>query len=243
MSELLKLETPERTAGLRVGARKLLHIFAPIAAEDWLEHNRQTRPTLRPQTDDSVETGSSELEANNALWLARILRVEGYPESYAERWKEFMPLGHRSLAVNALAQVQPAEDQDLLPDTETLLVRLEAWWNGVYFGDLRHRFQRPLIEHELRFHGSAQRSAIVRHRVGGQRRPSTPSSEIVSLPQLPTLLKLYDELIEAVEGYEPAEAKKMDAMHKSAAVRGLFMGRTAELELPEESGGPVGAER
>ena len=29
---------------------------------------------------------------------------------------------------------------------------------------------------------------------------------------------------------------KMDAMHKSAAVRGLFMGRTAELELPVESG-------
>ncbi|MFA5056663.1 MAG: hypothetical protein WC485_00995 [Opitutaceae bacterium] len=234
---VLPLAIPERTVMLRMGERKLLHVFAPLTAEDWLEYDRMTRPTMRPQKDESLETDNSMLEASDALWRKRIVRVEGYPESFAARWRDLMPLGHRVLTINALGQVQAADDQDVLPDSESVIVRLEAWWNGVFFGDLRHHFQRPLVEHELKFHGAARRSAIVTHKVGGQRRPTAPQSAIVSLPQLPTLLKLYDELIEAVEGYAPADPKKMDAMHKSAAVRGLFMSRTAELELPTVEGG------
>ncbi len=233
LQQQLVLESPERTVALRMGERHLLHTFAPITAEDWLEHDRATRPTMRPQTDESLETNNSLLEANNALWEKRILRVEGYPESFGERWRELIPLAHRSLAVSGLGQVQAADDQDVLPDSESVIVRLEAWWNGVFYGDLRHHFTRPLVEHELKFHGAARRSAIVTRKVGGQRKPQQPQSEIVSLPQLPTLVKLYDELIEAVEGYAPNDPKKMDAMHKSAAVRGLFLSRTAELELPE----------
>jgi hypothetical protein len=135
--------------------------------------------------------------------------------------------------VAGLDQVQAAEDQDILGDSEAVAVKLEAWWNGQFFPTLVHRFRRPLVEHELRFREAVERRALVTKRIGGQRHPKDQPLESRALPVLPTVIALYDELILSVEGYkvESSELKvQMDVPHKSAAIRALFAQEAVELE-------------
>jgi hypothetical protein len=92
---------------------------------------------------------------------------------------------------------------------------------------LVHHFALPTAEHRRRVLKSKNRSFVA----GGSRNGTTmvPSGH-------PVLVKLYDELIERVEGYSISGrelngrdeiAREMDAYHKSATVARLFQPSTA----------------
>lgn len=237
----LDLAAPERFVALKVGKRRLIHRFRPPTVEDWLEYERGLRPTV-VLADDEIETRVSQREASDELWRKRIAAVEGYGFGEVESQKlkvENVPLEHRVLAVSGLDRVQPAADQDVLGDSETVAVKLEAWWNGELYRRLVHRFTRPLVEHELRFQEAAERRTLARAKIGGQKKPGQGILTTRALPQLPTLIALYDELIVAVEGYAfgQVESQKlkveMDVPHKAAAVRELFRAERAEFDDPE----------
>jgi hypothetical protein len=233
----LDLSVAERIVALRLGEKKIVHIFAPPAADDWIEYERTLRPTVIFSAEN-IETRLAIEKASDALWRRRILRVEGYPFDATVNWKEQIPLQHRRMAVAGLDQVQAADDQDILGDSETVAVRLVARWNGAVYEHLVHRFRRPGIEHELRFREAASRRALTGRRLGGVKRPQDEPIEQITLPSLPTLIALYDELIVAVEGYrvpspESRVPNLMDVPHKAAAVRALLAREEVEL-LPLE---------
>lgn len=242
----LDLSVPQRFVELVVGKAHFTHFFQSPTADDWIEYERALRPTL-VFGDEQVESRVHQREAALALWAKSIVRVEGYPGLVAavsdrrsvENWKDAIPLEHQVRAIQGLDRVQPGEDQDVLGDGETTVVRLTAWWNGIYFDRLLHRFTRPLVEHELRFREALERRAIVTPKIGGQRKAGKQPVESRSLPQLPTLIALYDELIVSVEGYTSPDvilnkAKDlMDVPHKSAAVRALFAPQVVEIYEPE----------
>jgi len=239
---LLDLSVAERTVALTVGrGQRFIHHFRPPKAEEWLEYERAVKPTLIFR-EDEVETRAATRSASDALWQKLILRLEGYDSDVqcSSFSIQKVPLEHRVKAVTGLDQVQAAADQDVLGDSETAVVKLEAWWNGVFFPALIHRFKRPLVEHELRFREALERRAIVTRRIGGQKRPKNQALESRSLPVLPTLVALYDELIVGVEGYLIPNPQSpipvfMDVPHKSAAVRALFAAEAVELEeFPSE---------
>jgi hypothetical protein len=237
ITNLLDLSTPERTVQLRLGEKKIVHVFTPPTADDWIEYERSLRPTVI-FSRDSIETRLAIEKASDALWRRRILRVEGYPFDATANWKEQIPLQHRRMAVAGLDQVQAADDQDILGDSETVAVRLVARWNGTVYEHLVHRFRRPKIEHELRFREATSRRALTGRRLGGVKRPQDEPIEQITLPSLPTLIALYDELIVAVEGYrvpspESRVPNLMDVPHKAAAVRALLAREEVEL-LPLE---------
>lgn len=232
---LLDLSAPERTVSLRLGEQKIVHVFSRPTVDDWLEYERMLRPTAI-FSGEAVETSVAIEKASDSLWVRRILRVEGYPFDVEANWKDRVPLQHRRVAVGGLDQVQAADDQDVLGDSETIAVRLVARWNGAVYHRLVHRFRRPGIEHELRFREATSRRALVIHRIGGRKRPTNEPIEQVTLPSLPTLIALYDELIEETEGYlqSPGGFTSMDVPHKAAAVRALLARDEAELALLEE---------
>lgn len=242
---LLDVSAPERWVALKSNSARFVHYFSPLTFDDWLEHERAVRPMFK-FLGEEIETSNRLLRANVALWEKKLLRTEGYPQMAA------IPMAHRNEAVKGLGLVLAAENQDELPDADAVPVKLEALWNGVYFTGLVHLFRRPSLEHEFAFQEAAARSALLSPRVGGQRGRPQGVSEVVSLPQLRALVKLYDELILETAGYQfiegsdrkismdAASTKKlfhgggMDSLHKSAAVRALFSRSAAvELELAE----------
>ena len=235
---LLDLSAPERIVKLRSGEKRYVHIFNPPTAEDWLAFERRARPTQIFRGDE-VETRTALREAALELWEKRINRVDGYV-SCAAGGLEGVPSEHRIQAVLGLDRVEEAATGDSElganpeSDSETVAIILQAWWNGEFFPALVHRFKRPLVEHELRCSEAAARSTIVLPR-GPRLRGGKPEKDVAiesrRLPSLPTLIALYDELIVGVEGYADGNLKlenrnsviaKMDAPHKSAAVRALF---------------------
>jgi len=223
---LLDLSAPQRWVAINAGGKRHIHTFSQLTAEDWLAYDRALRPTLRVGSDDSMESSSKTLLAAAELWNKKIV-VSG--SDWAQD-RSSVPLRHQEEAVKGLGYVSASPDQDAGLDTEAVTVTLEALWNGRYFKNLTHRFKRPLVEHELRFQEALRRSAFITQKVGGQRRPSKAASEIISLPNLPTMLALYDELIVSTSGYT---GSPMDALHKSCAIRALFNQSTAaELEIP-----------
>jgi hypothetical protein len=244
-SSLLDLSAPERTVKLRSGEKRYVHVFNPPTAEDWLEFERRARATQIFRGDE-VETVTRLREAALALWEKRINRVDGYTPSAAGDFAG-IPSEHRIQAVLGLDRVElNTEDTEAATeDTETKVVVLQARWNGEFFPALVHRFKRPLVEHELRFSEAAARSTIVLPR-GPRLRNGKPDKDAAiesrRLPSLPTLIALYDEMIVGVEGYADGNSKleirnsviaKMDAPHKSAAVRALFA--TEAVALDEEN--------
>ncbi len=237
-SRLLDLAAPERFVALKVTERRLIHRFRPPTVDDWLEYERALRPTV-VLADDEIETRVSQREASDELWRKCIRTVEGYSgeTQNAEYGTKNVPLEHRVLAVSGLDRVQPAIDQDVLGDSETVPVKLEAWWNGEFYGRLVHRFKRPLVEHELRFQEAAERRTLARTKIGGQKKPGQGTLTTRALPQLPTLIALYDDLIVETEGYlqSPGGFTSMDLPHKAAAVRELF--RAARAEFDDGGGG------
>lgn len=234
--DLLDLAVSERTVALRVAGERHLHVFRPPTVDDWIVHERSLRPTLRVE-DDQVETSVALLAANNALWESHILRVEA-GEKRETLEPQTCSLEERHQAILGLGIVAPAEIQEEIPDALTVPVTLTALWNGRRFPRLVHRFKRPSVEHEIRYKEALARSAILAPRPAGNRkRPAAQA--VVSLPQLPALLKLYDELIDSIEGYAFAGARlkasdAMDPLHKSAAIRALFERGRREIELDEE---------
>jgi hypothetical protein len=248
----LDLSAPERFVALKVGTRRLIHRFRPPTVDDWLEYERALRPTV-VLADDEIETRVSQREASDELWRRCIRTVDGYDSDV--QCSSFniqkVPLEHRVLAISGLDRVQPAAEQDIVGDGETVAVRLEAWWNGEFYGRLVHRFKRPLVEHELRFQEAAERRSLARTKIGGQKKPGQGTLTTRALPQLPTLISLYDELIVSVEGYRVPSLRSqesdglhrspeigpesrvptcMDVPHKAAAVRELFRTERAEFD-------------
>lgn len=230
--KLLPLDLPERhiTWQATESGQIRTHIFRRLTAEDWaayfaaitIEADRESRLV-------DVDTAALKLYDRAAV------RAEGYSVAGGAtleslpNWKSRIRPGHRIQAVDQLTKVTASEDAKLaLVEPDVDVVALDAAWSAsapglmTNYKGLLHRFTPPSVEHQQRYSRETKRSTIV----GGSRTGRTiyPVKEKI-------LLKLYDELIQSVDGYSvggealterEAICREMDAFHKVAAAGQLF---------------------
>ena len=236
-SELLPLDARERVAVVNRGGRVLRHTFRRITSDDWERFFRGVVAEVRQAKGGDLERTVDADGAALDLYQRASTKAEGYDLDGIARledaanWRDSIPQRHCLIAVNLLMTVhQSSVEDEFRINPAFASVSLDALWSEneadrgrmkKYFG-LVHRFAHPSGEQKRRF-ARAKNRAYVR---GGSRSGVTivPSSH-------PVLVKLYDELVEQVEGYSicgrELQGKSeivsgMDALHKGTAVARLF---------------------
>jgi hypothetical protein len=255
-AELLPLDAPERVAVFRMKGKSYRHIFRRITPRDWENFFSLIVAEFKQEPGGFTQVVDTDC-ASLALYGKIIQRVEGYTVKDGSAveslpmWQERIPQNHRLIAMDLLmrAGASDAADDSAL-DVEGVTVSLDALWSPVrttnrdpggpiligpmpgnegpphdqmtLYRGLLHKFAQPTAEHRRRFLKAKNRAFVA----GGSR------SGITRIPSAhPLLVKLYDELIESVEGYSVGGAalasreqamREMDAFHKATAVGALF---------------------
>jgi hypothetical protein len=240
--ELLALDVRERTAVFRSKGKTYRHIFRRITAADWENFFAHVVAEFKQEKDGYSQVVDTD-NASLVLWRRAIVGVEGYrtqdgrPPKDLPSWPECIPQHHRLAGAGILMNVsQAGGDDDSMLEAEGVSVTLDAIWNESQPGAMKqyqglvHKFASPSAEHRRRFLKAKNRSFIA----GGSRAGTTliPSAHPVSV-------KLYDELIERVQGYSAGGeelsskdqiVREMDAFHKSSALSRLFR-FSGEIEM------------
>lgn len=241
-SELLPLDARRRVVSFKHADKIQSHIFRRITSADWDYFFAHVVSEIRREKGGATTMVDVE-SASLALYGRAIQDVEGFPTSDGRKpcelktWPECVHQKFRIRAVKTLMAVGQSRsaDDELMLEAESVTVKLTALWNAkddgtmTSYTGLLHRFACPSAEHRRRFLRAKNRAFVA----GGSRAGTTiiPSYHAV-------LIKLYDELIEAVEGYgigeEPLRDKneivrEMDALHKSSAVGSIF-----QTDLPAQ---------
>jgi hypothetical protein len=265
--ELLPLDAAERTIVFRSGGKPFRHIFRRITAADWENFFAHVVAEFKREKGGFMQVVDMDY-ASLVLYARAIVRVEGYqtrdgraPETLPT-WPECVPQHHRLAAMGLIMNVTHAEAaDDSMLEAEGVAVTIDAMWNeetprplpawnegapGPHlsagaspamkqYRGLVHRFASPTAEHRRRLLKAKNRAFVA----GGSRNGTTviPSGHGV-------LVKLYDELIECVDGYAVGGReiashdeiiREMDAFHKSAVVARLFQSSTGIDEDGAES--------
>ncbi len=246
--DLLPLDAPERVAVFKSSGKTYRHVFRRFTAADWERFYAGVVVEFRKEKGGMAQVVDLE-SPSLTVWSSRIARVEGYTTRDGRRpeelpaWPECVPQHHRLAAMGLIMNITHSEagDESLL-EAEGVSVRIDAMWNEGEAGAMKqyrglvHHFAMPKAEHRRRVLKAKNRSFVV----GGSRNGTTliPSGH-------PVLVRLYDELIESVEGYSAGGralagrdqiAREMDAFHKAAVVARLFQTSSGidEENAPEE---------
>lgn len=233
-SELLPLDARERVCVFRSGGRSCRHIFRRITSAHWELFFAHVVAEFQQQKSGYMQVVDSNY-AMLVLYSKVILRVEGYetPDGIEPNklpdWPECVPQEHRLPSIELLMRMSRTEAENrFMLQSGGKRVQVDATWNEAEPGNMKvyrglvHKFATPKQEHRRRFLKTRSRAFIA----GGSRTATTviPSA-------YPSLVKLYDDLVESVEGYSiagrPLEtrdeiAREMDGFHKTVAVSRLF---------------------
>lgn len=229
----LPLDQP-RSIAIRAAGKTTTWHFRRIALQDWAKFfDGIVNRTLR---HGGVEERVFDADAALVeLVDATLVSVHGY-EGVDGDYKKKLPIRHK-LAVGLVLRtvgIEPAPDGPL---TELLEVSISSSWSSaakdgattVYSG-LVHRFRHPSAEQLRKFNLECSRTRIL----------GTGEDGVTVMPaRQGVAMRMYDELIESVDGYsvngEPltsieAIKREMDGAHKSAAALALFdTGETVEI--------------
>lgn len=225
---VLALDSP-RAITLKNKERVFTYHLRHVGLSDWAKYFQGIVNQVVNRNGEREEIYDSEtaaLELVNSV----LTRVDGYGDlSGTKNWREAVPLVHRRAIGIALRSVNVAhEHEDAAELAELVTVKLNATWpmrgKTTLYSGLIHRFRQPSIEQYKRFRGEAARV-----KVRGDAKDGVsifPSSQAIAM-------KMYDDLIESVEGYSVRGAplvdveaikEEMDGAHKAAAALELFMG-------------------
>jgi len=218
-----------RQINLKAGKQVYSYYFRRLTDKDWATYyagiiNR----TL--QTDGHRERVYEAEAASIALVESTLTRVEGFGDVAAvDHWQAAIPLRHRTALGMVLRNVGASANlvKEAAPfGTEE--VTLAAVWpldgKSFLYDGLIHRFKHISPDQLKRFN---YESARVRVEGDGENAVSSyPSRQLIAM-------RLYDDLIESVDGYAisghalkgvEAIRAEMDGAHKAAAVLQLFEG-------------------
>jgi hypothetical protein len=245
--------TQPRTIVIKDRKRSYSLVVGRIARADWLKYFEGIVSISEMQEGRRIDSSDS-TAARLELVESKLIDAQGYA-GYAtsgalasavlpEGWQQKIPLGHRLAAGNALVSVTAvdAADEDNAPLALGVeAICLNAVWGADEEGVMReyrglcHRFRTPTAEQQRRFSRDASRSMII----GGSRTGKTRY-----LGARATLVALYDELIESVEGYtvdgKPLGGREqiiaeMDTYHKAVAADRLFSPAMPEITESDEA--------
>lgn len=237
---LLALDAP-RSVTLRSKDHSYIFRLRRVSHADWhafftgIVH--QTLQ-LNGNREQVFESESALLELVDRV----LVSAEGYGELRERKhWKLAIPVRHRIAVGIALRSVSPALEE---ADAEPMLcdlaeVRLDATWSSseteagkmVLYAGLVHRFRQPSLADLKRWNFESART-----RVSG----TAENGVTIYPPRQAIAMKVYDELIESVDGYAvgglPLDGadqikREMDGAHKAAAALALFsQGEDAGIE-------------
>jgi hypothetical protein len=219
---------------------------APVSRKQWLKYFQSTISVSENQggtTISSFDSSGARLElVGEVLQDASGYKISGLHITDVPNWKSLVPSQHRLAVGTILISAERSEVSDDEPITLGLdSVSIDAiWtWNGKdgmkQEKGLRHFFRAPCVEQQRRYNRDMSRSQII----GGSRTGKTRW-----LGAQATLVELYDELIDSVEGYTFGGApitereqiiERMDTYHKVVAAEALFTPAAAAIEeaLPQ----------
>jgi len=237
-ADLLPLDSPTRVAVFSHKGKSHRHIFRRFTAADWENFFAHVVAEFKREKGGYTQV----VDMENAMLVTygrAIQRVEGYrtrdgrePDKLPS-WPECIPQQHRLDAMRLAMNVTHSEESDeTMLEMEGESVTIDAMWNEGETGKMKlyrglvHHFASPTAEHRRRVLRAKNRAFVA----GGSRNGTTviPSGHGV-------LVKMYDELIQRVEGYSVSGrelngrdeiAREMDAFHKSAVVARLFQTST-----------------
>lgn len=228
VSALLPLDL-SRTITLNGAGKLFTYHFRRIALQDWQAYFAGiVHQTLQHAGvhETVYESESAQIE----LVEKAVKSVDGYGDlSGLKDWKKALPLKHRLGVGYVLRNVGASRSAaDLAQLADLVSVKLDAAWSAgekgktTLYSGLIHRFRQPSIAQLRHFNFE-----VARVRVEG-----TADNGITTYPthQL-VAMKIYDELIEEVEGYsvdgKPLAGienivREMDGAHKAEAALALF---------------------
>lgn len=219
---LLNLDTP-RVIALKSRSGEFRYKTRRVTLKDW-------ETCFHGIVDQSLRVDGERqrvYDANGALVeLADRVLVssdDGVHRSFKE--PKLLPISHR-VAIGSILQtasILDSPDEDLC---DLVTVKLGAIWSidgeSQAFSGLIHRFRHPALEDLKRFRFEASRV-----RVRGEGRNSVS----IYPSRLAIAMRIYDDLIESVDGYAVAGvplakkediAREMDGAHKAVAALALF---------------------
>ena len=226
-SALLPLDA-ERVVSFMDRGFPYIYRFPRIQAREWEKCFNAIVVTSARDGDGLVNAADTDTPIAEMV-LSLVATVEGYRGSFLEKpnWKQFLPYGHVKRVGELLQAAEARIDGDGPIDPEGIAICLRAPWGSVkpgtmtFYDGLIHHFNNPTAEQVRRYNRVMAEVRVV----GGSRAGTT----IYSPPQ-GFLMKLYDELIQGIEGYsiggnsltvEQARGE-MDACHKVVAMRKLM---------------------
>ena len=204
-----------------------------ITDKDWAAYfsgivvssQQEGRERVNVRDFDSARIGLAEgvLESAEGYEVAGDVALMSLPN-----WQSRVPLAHRLKLSDVLASARPAASGEMTIQPEGEQAELDATWGAnadgkmQHFTGLKHFFATPTEEQHRRYMRESNRSFVQ----GGSRSGKTIYRGAQAL-----LAKLYDELVQSVEGYaweglelvDPREiVAAMDMHHKVMAAQELF---------------------
>jgi hypothetical protein len=228
---LLPLDVPRRVA-INNGRKEFLYSFRRIGFDDWRAYYANIVNQIVTVAGQSRRIYETEFAAL-ALVEKALSSVEGYGAPLPANWKAFLPPQHRLAVGMVLRAVGRSPEQPELSLSGTVDISLDATWSGseteegfkmISYSGLIHRFRHATLEQFRKFNLETAWTATSGTAFNGT--TIYPSRPIAAM-------KVYDELIESVEGYSvdgkpltDVEAIKvnMDGSHKATAALALFQG-------------------
>lgn len=225
---MLPLDVP-RAVALKSKSGSFVYHLRRVTAADWNAfYNAVVHQKLRidGRLTEIFESESALVELVDAV----LARVEGYgPLEQVKDWKRALPVRHKLAVGLALRTVGVAAAETQTPALCDLVeVRLDAAWGtegkSTLYAGLVHRFRHPSLEQLKKFNFEAARVTVMGDGMNGI--SIYPSRQAIAM-------KIYDELIESVDGYSVGGAalgdvtairREMDGAHKAAAALELLSG-------------------
>ncbi len=231
-----------RTLVITIGRRVFSYVVRPATREEWFAYFDSITVEQEQKGEETVNT--SEITTARLALLAKVLvAVQGYdtpscqPVMEIDGWKTKLPTAHRMAIADLLFDVGRDEkaESDIFAIGEER-VTLKAYSTAtadtrlVQERGLVHIFAVPSPDQHRAYSRDSSRSIITGGRNGRTR----------FLGAQRTLVSLYDQLIQRVEGYsvegEPLTDDKdrivssMDSYHKAQAMGSVFAPAALDAE-------------
>jgi len=226
--DLLPLDAT-RTVSFAARGATYTYYFPRITSKDWDHCFKAIEISFEDDGKGGRLSSTTSASAFMALAREKVQRVEGYAGELMGRedWRRWLPSGHVLLVANVLQEAAAGPAPEGAIDPLRIEISLNGLWGSpeakmLRYSGLKHRFAPPSMEHERQLNRAMSESVTVMGSL--TRKEFMPAKH-------PVLMRLYDELIESVEGYSaegrPLEGREriieyMDGYHKYLAAKGLF---------------------
>ncbi len=223
---ILMLDAP-RIVTFKDGKHTYTYTIAPIPHQEWQLFFDGILYTSH-NDGKGGEINTFDWDTPGLELVARtLINVEGYAGDFMSKngWQQKLLPRHVAFVARTLRGVVASALESEKPfNPDEIEIMVDATWGNTEFRGLLHRFSPVTVELKRKFFRAGAQSRVV----GGSRNGTT-----IHALRHKSLLGIYDELIQSVDGYgiagRPISGREeiistMDSFHKVRAAEQLFTG-------------------